>query len=198
MKNLIKLLTLSLVLQSCGGSGGSSGTGANSNLNPAVALNDIPDGSILTNNVCYTSPQNYVDGPYYKISFIKSSSTEFDAVFEYYPDSSCDLNTKLLSIALLRDVVSANLVNNATEVSLSLVDAQINITDNGMLSFYQNSPDPFFGKNWILNNLTSVIDLPRLNGAPVEYPSGYISKLTLEIFKEQKRVLINGSQFTWQ
>lgn len=201
MKNLILLTTLSVLIQSCSNSGGSSAakdtTQPPAVSSPAEDITALPPSVVLRNDLCLSNSPTSIDGAFYRVSFIKGLNQEFDTLIEYFSESTCDINNITMTQAFLNDLQSSQKIGVDYVLTLSLHDVQMNVFSVDTLNSYNQAP--LYETTWTINNLVSVINKKTF---PTDGGPGYISNsesLTyIRVHVPEKTVYINNVKFTYE
>lgn len=198
MENIIKILSVSLILQSCSGSGGSSGGVTASNptvIAPSQSVfNTMADGVFNPLNTNCINQNN----EHFKIILIKTNG-EFSVLKTLFDDVMCSGDSQVISLASVYIFVSAkvNPLNDGSDLTdVSLIDSQIAILNPSYVSDF-NSQNLYGYNNWILGNAKSIIDRSRLSGESPIFTSGTLMSFSFKLIGNSS-LIFNGVQYNKQ
>lgn len=180
MKNLIKLLSLALILQSCSsGSGGSAGTTSGG----GSATSPIPEASSVYSKMVNGVYLRIIDScissnnQFYKIQYIKING-EFVEQRVFFQSNACDPSQQIGISSLVSVFVSAKTITNVDGeiTSLSTVDLQLLPLDQNVISQW-NSDNAYGFHDWnnttaksVINKAYAVSGTPAgVSGALIDY-----------------------------
>ena len=199
MKNLIFSFFVLALLQSCSGSGGSSGatSGGGSTTSPIPEASSVYAKMDGVYNPLNTNCINQ-NNEHFKIVLIKTNN-EFSVLKTLFDDVMCSGASQTISLASVYIFVSAkvNPLNDGSDLTdVSLIDSQIAILNPSYVSDF-NSQYLYGYNNWIVGNAKSVVDRSRLTGESPIFISGTLTSFSFKLIGNSS-LIFNGVQYNKQ
>ena len=194
MKIFLLLVSSILVLAAC--SGGSLGSSTSQIANPVISdptnsvFNQMAEGHYYVPTIPTCNREGSTGSTYFKDSFA-SAGGELILLREYHADSTC--NSPQIYGSLVYTFVSYVTVNSHQEITFSLIDAQISISEPSVVTSY-NALSLFAITDWVVGNARSIIDRKK---QPADLAAAFVSGSITEYTARRvgNSIFIDGIQY---